>query len=286
MARPHIRRIDCARHLLPAKGVSVSTSNRRERELDRNRRDGSSRSSANQSSSNGIVIAFAVVVLALIGWILFGSNNNANPNALPSETASPTPSVSLNLVDYCGESAVPNLEPEQFDAPEQLGLQANQIWTLTTNCGDIEIEMFTKRAPETVNSFAFLTQVGYMDGIACHRLTTEGLFVLQCGDPTATGAGGPGYGLPEENLPAGETNNYPAGTVAMARTSEPGSGGSQFFLVFEDTTLGPDYTIFGKVVSGLEIIRDVAEVGVFGGGSDGTPGQPIGILSAKMEKAS
>jgi peptidyl-prolyl cis-trans isomerase B (cyclophilin B) len=264
----------------------VSTSNRRERELDRNRRDGSSRSSANQNSSNGIVIAFSVVVLGLIGWILFGSNSSTNPNALPSESASPTPSVSLELLDYCGDSAVPNLNPEQFAAPEQLGLQANQIWTLTTNCGDVEIEMFTKLAPETVNSFAFLTQVGYMDGIACHRLTTQGLFVLQCGDPTATGAGGPGYTLPEENLPANETNNYPAGTVAMARTMEPNSGGSQFFIVFEDTTLGPDYTIFGQVISGLDIIRDIAGIGVLGGGADGTPGQPIGILSAKMEKKS
>jgi peptidyl-prolyl cis-trans isomerase B (cyclophilin B) len=253
--------------------------------MDRNQNGSRSRSSANQNSSNGIVIAFSVVVLGLIGWILFGSNSSSTPNALPSESASPSPSVSLKLVDYCGDSAIPNLEPEQFDAPEQMGLQTNQIWTLTTNCGDIEIQMFTKLAPETVNSFAFLTDAGYMDGIACHRLTTQGLFVLQCGDPTATGAGGPGYGLPEENLPEAGTNNYPAGTVAMARTSEPGSGGSQFFLVFEDTTLGPDYTIFGKVVSGLDIIRDVAEVGVFGGGGDGTPGQPIGILSAEMEPA-
>src|SRR5205085_1699124 len=104
---------------------------------------------------------------------------------------------------------------------------------LTTNRGVITLRLDATAAPCTVNSFTFLASKHYFDSTSCHRLTTAGIFVLQCGDPTGTGAGGPGYRFADENL-RGAT--YPAGTVAMANAG-PGTNGSQFFLVYADTTL-------------------------------------------------
>ena len=139
-------------------------------------------------------------------------------------------------------------------------------------------------APETVNAMLFLAQEGYFDSTLCHRLTTEGIKVLQCGDPTATGTGGPGFTIPDENLPEEGDTNYPAGTVAMANAG-PGTSGSQFFLVYEDTTLPPNYTIWGQVSSGLDIVEQVAGAGVAGGGADGAPAAPIGIEAATVSQA-
>jgi peptidyl-prolyl cis-trans isomerase B (cyclophilin B) len=108
--------------------------------------------------------------------------------------------------------------------------------------------------------------------------------VLQCGDPTGSGSGGPGYQFGEENLPADAENNYPAGTVAMANAG-PGTNGSQFFLVYEDTTLPPSYTVFGTITEGLDVVRTVAEAGVEGGGGDGAPAQPVSIERVEIGKA-
>ena len=148
--------------------------------------------------------------------------------------------------------------------------------TLVTNCGNIVILTYGKKAPNTVKMISTLAKAGFYNASRCHRLTTAGLYVLQCGDPTATGSGGPGFQYPDENLPGAVSNNYPAGTVAMAN-SGPGTNGSQFFLVFADTELGPNYTIWGKVTSGLDILKAIAAKGVQGGGGDGAPAQPVAI---------
>jgi peptidyl-prolyl cis-trans isomerase B (cyclophilin B) len=132
------------------------------------------------------------------------------------------------------------------------------------------------KAPITLTQLSTLARGGYFNNSLCHRLTTQGLYVLQCGDPTATGGGGPNFTYRDENLPAEGLNNYPAGTVAMAN-SGPGTNGSQFFLVFADTTLGANYTIWGTVTQGLEIVKAIAKAGVKGGGADGAPSQQIEI---------
>lgn len=124
-----------------------------------------------------------------------------------------------------------------------------------------------------------LANGGFFNRTLCHRLTTEGIFVLQCGDPTATGTGGPDFRYRDENLPTAGNANYPEGVVAMAN-SGPNTNGSQFFLVYKDTTLGPNYTIWGKIVSGLEIVKFIAEGGVKDGGSDGAPLRTISIDKA------
>lgn len=164
-------------------------------------------------------------------------------------------------------------------------------WTgqIRTNCGDIEVELFADKAPDTVSSFRHLADAGYWADSPCHRLTTQGIFVLQCGDPTGTGRGAPGYTFGIENAPA--DGKYPPGTLAMARAQDPNSNGGQFFIVYEDTELpveGGGYSIFGRVTGGMDIVDRVAEQGVDGGGADGPPAAPISILSVEVtqEKAS
>jgi peptidyl-prolyl cis-trans isomerase B (cyclophilin B) len=138
--------------------------------------------------------------------------------------------------------------------------------TMVTNQGTVELTLNSAKAPCTVNSFVFLAQQKYFDDTSCHRLTTSGIFVLQCGDPTGSGSGGPGYQFPDENL-TGAT--YPKGTLAMANAGA-GTNGSQFFLVYKDTQLPPSYTPFGTITKGLDVIAKVAAKGAEGG-SDGKP---------------
>lgn len=133
------------------------------------------------------------------------------------------------------------------------------------------------KTPCTLESFRWLAAKGYFTAAPCHRLTTDGIFVLQCGDPTGSGSGGPGYTIPDENL-AGAA--YPAGSIAMANTGQPGSGGSQFFLNYKATSgLGPTYTPWGTITSGLDVLTTVAAAGTKDGGPDGAPKTPVTITS-------
>ncbi len=157
----------------------------------------------------------------------------------------------------------------------------DRTWTatITTSAGDLGLELDGAAAPQAVASFVTLAQDGYFDGTDCHRLTTEGIFVLQCGDPEGTGRGGPGYSFgPVENAP--EDDVYPAGTLAMARRGGDGASmGSQFFVVYQDSTIPSDeaggYTVFGRVTEGLDVVEQVAAAGVDGGGGDGAPATPV-----------
>lgn len=150
--------------------------------------------------------------------------------------------------------------------------------TFTTNRGPITVTT-DPAAPATVAAQAKLANEGYFDDTPCHRLVTQGIYVLQCGDPTGTGTGGPGYRLPDENLPTANQNNYPAGTVAMAN-SGPNTAGSQFFIVYQDSTLPPNYTIWGTVDKGLNKVKRVAAAGTKSGSSDGEPKKSVTIESA------
>ena len=173
-----------------------------------------------------------------------------------------------------------------FDSPPDPSLAEAAVWraTLETNCGDIELELYGDKAPQTVASFIFLAKHDYWVDSPCHRLTTAGLFVLQCGDPTGSGGGGPGYTFGIENAPVDGT--YPAGTLAMARTSDPNSNGSQFFITYADSTLpteGGGYSIFGRVTKGLDVLTSVAKEGTASGESDGAPKNPVTITSITVE---
>ncbi|MEV7600228.1 peptidylprolyl isomerase [Kitasatospora sp. NPDC089797] len=152
--------------------------------------------------------------------------------------------------------------------------------TLRTNQGAITFEALTDKAPCTTFSFRYLAEHDYFDRSHCHRLTTQRIYVLQCGDPTGTGSGGPGYSFPDENL-TGAT--YPAGTVAMANAG-PNTNGSQFFIVWKDTKLSPAYTPFGRVTAGLDVLQKIAAAGEDdqNGPGDGYPNVPVNIRHVKI----
>ena len=153
--------------------------------------------------------------------------------------------------DASKDAELPPAEPVALDAV-----------TITTNFGDIKATLTPETAPCTVNSFASLAKQGYFDGTKCHRLVVG--FVLQCGDPSATGSGGPGYSFADE-LDGSET--YEPGVLAMANAG-PDTNGSQFFIVLADAQLPPDYTVFGTVdAAGLEVAQKIEADGV---GADGT----------------
>jgi peptidyl-prolyl cis-trans isomerase B (cyclophilin B) len=162
--------------------------------------------------------------------------------------------------------------------------------TFTTSAGTIAVELDAEQAPCTVRSMAYLAREGFFDGTTCHRLTTNDLLkVLQCGDPNGDGTGGPGYSIPDElpDLPtdADGSITYERGVVAMANAG-PETGGSQFFLVYGDSTLQPDYTIFGTVDSaGLTVLDEVAAAGLTPvmGDQDGTPKKTVEIEKAQVK---
>jgi peptidyl-prolyl cis-trans isomerase B (cyclophilin B) len=164
----------------------------------------------------------------------------------------------------CAKSTAKGHTPATVKQPTVAAKKAAKTLTLTTNCGDIVISLLGAQAPITVTSIAALANASYYNNSLCHRLTTEGIYVLQCGDPTASGSGSPtGWtGYVDENLPKATGINYPAGTVAMAN-SGPKTNGSQFFLVYQDTTLGANYTIWGKITKGLDLVQKVGAVGAY-----------------------
>ncbi len=159
--------------------------------------------------------------------------------------------------------------------------------SIFTNDGTITIALNRAATPCTVASFAYLAGRHFFDETACHRITTTGIYILQCGDPTGSGNGGPSYTIPDEALPPAITTtvNYPRGTVAMANTGQPNTGGSQFFLVYKDSPLPPTYTIFGTITDGTAVLDEIAAAGVASGGNDGAPKLPVKILSLTITGA-
>jgi peptidyl-prolyl cis-trans isomerase B (cyclophilin B) len=194
-------------------------------------------------------------------------------------------------VPGCAKSTAKGHAPAKVAQPLVAAKKQAKTLTITTNCGDIVISLLGAKAPITVTSISALANAGYYNKSLCHRLTTEGIYVLQCGDPTASGSGSPtGWtGYIDENLPKAGAKNYPAGTVAMAN-SGPKTNGSQFFLVYQDTQLGPDYTIWGKITKGLDLVQKVGAVGAYQMSGtqamyagDGYPIQTVEILKASAK---
>ncbi|MFJ2863801.1 peptidylprolyl isomerase [Kitasatospora sp. NPDC087314] len=234
--------------------------------------------------------SLAVVVLAgggaLVGTGAFSSDGKDKSAQAASQSTEPT-SPTRKPVEGCADPApgAPNGKQWQAEPAMSVDTGASYTATLETNCGKVTIALDAAKAPHTVNSFAFLSGEKYFDHTKCHRLTTDGIFVLQCGDPTASatvpgGTGGPGYKFADENL-TGAT--YPAGTVAMAN-SGPGTNGSQFFLVYKDTNLPPSYTPFGKITGGLDVVQKIAAAGTLEGAPDGHPMADVTFNSVTTTK--
>ena len=199
----------------------------------------------------------------------------ASPSAIAEPKGKAAKNVKVAAIK-CGPTKAAGHAPKDVAPAQKLPKKLARTFTFETNCGIIVVTTVGAKAPITITQLSTLAKRGYFDNSLCHRLTTQGLYVLQCGDPTATGSGGPNFTYGDENLPTATANNYPAGTVAMAN-SGPGTNGSQFFLVFADTTLGANYTIWGTITEGLDIVKAIAKAGVKGGGADGPPKQTIAI---------
>jgi peptidyl-prolyl cis-trans isomerase B (cyclophilin B) len=236
----------------------------------------------------GVVLAMVVVIGGLVALSL--NTGKSTPKATAAAVLTPKPATpsaqpsapAKNVVAGCvSPPKVPTDKRTRTLPDKNTAAGKTFIATVTTNCGVITMELDGTKAPQTVASFLGLSKTGYFADSPCHRLTTatDGIFVLQCGDPTGTGSGGPGYGFGVENAPA--NFSYPPGTLAMARTSDPKSNGSQFFIVYKQTVLKDPvgYSIFGKVTSGLDIVDKIAAAGV---APTAAPVQPISILSVAV----
>jgi peptidyl-prolyl cis-trans isomerase B (cyclophilin B) len=185
-------------------------------------------------------------------------------------------------------SAASNKNLKDAGLPPTTGIPMSgaEPMTITTNQGDIGATLDVTQAPCTSASFSYLASKHFFDNTKCHRLTTSGIFVLQCGDPSGTGTGGPTYTIQDENIPvvsdagasgasAPSTVVYKAGTIAVANTGSPNSGSSQFFLVYKDTTLPDSYSVFGTIdTAGIDVIKKIAAGGVATGGTSATDGPP------------
>ncbi|NEE16335.1 peptidylprolyl isomerase [Streptomyces sp. SID7499] len=212
-----------------------------------------------------IASVLGVIVVLSVTVFLTKPFEAANAEVTPSATPSKAP-------DPCEKPAPGKVKSETWKKEPALTVDESAKYTmkLDTTCGEIDVALKASAAPHTVNSFNFLLGKGYLDHSKCHRLTDQGIYVLQCGDPQGTGMGGPGYTIPDENLKdkSLKGGTYPAGTVAMANQYNAqtkqgrNSGGSQFFLVYQDSQLPPDYTPFGTVSeAGMKVLKKIADAG-------------------------
>ena len=245
------------------------------------------------------MIVFAVLAVQMTSWLGVPFRPNLEhpgpPGSPTSDTPLPTFKPPATLGSNCQYPATtepaskPNTPPRTGRVPTT---PATVEATIDTNDGAIGVELDNAKSPCTVNNFVSLAQQGYFDGTSCHRLTTSSaLAVLQCGDPTGLGTGGPGYRFPNEY----PTNQYrlsdpaltspvvyPRGTLAMANTGS-GTNGSQFFVVYQDSTLPPTYTVFGSVdETGLATVDQIAAAGVQDGTDDGRPTNDVTIQSVRL----
>jgi peptidyl-prolyl cis-trans isomerase B (cyclophilin B) len=225
----------------------------------------------------GIVVA---ALVATAGFALIGGGDEGALSPTPSASTTPEPTVACKAdVPKAAAKAKPTFKK----APKlTIDPRATYTATMVTSCGTIVFELDAKDAPETVNSFAFLAGKHFYDGLTFHRIDSS-IDVIQGGDPKGDGSGGPGYSIPDE-LTGDEA--YVTGTLAMANAG-PDTGGSQFFIVYGpngESTLGPDYTIFGHVTEGLDVVKKIARIPV-GGATGQQPTSTVYIESLKVEES-
>lgn len=229
------------------------------------------RRAARQARARRAKIIGAAVAVAVVagggGALAFTLNNAGKSTASAGASSTPKPA---GITAKPGECAYQALAPQSGQQVKNVGsppvkpTKGTYQMTIRTSLGTIAAKLDGTKAPCTVNSFRFLAGKNFFDNTKCHRLVTSGIKVLQCGDPSGTGTGGPAYGFGNENVPkagAGGNATYQRGVIAMAHSSAPNSNGSQFFIVYGNSPLPPDYTIFGTITSGMGVIDSVAKAG-------------------------
>jgi len=237
--------------------------------------------------------ALAVVVIAGAAvWIVAALGNDDDKSSTEA-SAPPAGTVACTWIPEDGSTGakVKDVGTPPANAPNV----GKATMTMDTNLGAITATVDLSKAPCTGEAFTYLASKKFWDNTKCHRLVTEGIKVLQCGDPTATGkgwresdgSGGPSFRYAEENLPTNAKPTYPKGTIAMAKTSAPSSTGSQYFIVYADTELPADYTVLGTITKGLDIVETVAKAGTdnANGQGDGHPKKEIDIKTLTMAAA-
>ncbi|GAA4214618.1 peptidylprolyl isomerase [Actinocatenispora rupis] len=237
----------------------------------------------------GIVAAVLVVGGGTGAFIWANAGKDTKKKASASASATATPAAASCYKKATAQSGQKLKDvgmPSNTDVPKS----GTQTMTIKANIGEIDVKLDTAKAPCNVNSFAYLAGKKFFDKTTCHRMTTKasGLEVLQCGDPSGTGSGGPTYTVKDENLPTGKKPTYPTGTVAVANTGQAGSGSSQFFIVYGNSDLPASYTVIGTVTKGLDKVQAVAKKGVTGANAakgDGAPKEKVTIDSLRVSAA-
>ena len=261
----------------------------------------------------GSIVALAVIAAVVITVVNSKNEHKSNtaatttPASSSAATTAPAPQTgpvpplppfkpSANTGANCQYPASPDPAAKPVKPPRtgKIPTDPAQVSaSMATNQGNIGLMLANNESPCTVNSFASLIGQKYFDNTKCHRLTTSAtLGVLQCGDPKGDGTGGPGYQFaneyPTDQYPPNDPKLqepvvYPRGTLAMANAG-PNTNGSQFFMVYKDSQLPPQYTVFGTIqADGLAVLDKIAKAGVAGGGEDGAPASEVTIKSLLLD---
>lgn len=218
-----------------------------------------------------------VVVISAVVWIIVASTGGSSEQTVANSTPTATSCTWVDSVPPADPTASPGTTPSLPEGIKDVGKPAIdpprsgfQVLTFTTNEGVIKVEMDLSKTPCTSASLAYLAEKGFYNNTSCHRLV-DGIYALQCGDPSGTGSGGATYSFGNENLPTGKMPTYHAGDVAMANTGQPDSNGSQFFFLWDNSQLPADYSLWGHVIEGFDIVKKIAA-----GGDDGAFAEQAG----------
>ena len=223
-----------------------------------------------------LAVAAGAVALAFAGQLAYFS---FGPGGQEADLAATTDQV---------ETPADATDADTTGVPD-VSLAEGRLWNgaLNLNGQELTFDLAGDLAPQAVANFVSLSKNGFYEGVSCHRLVTSGIYVLQCGDPSGDGSGGPGYNWgPIENAP--EADLYTEGVLAMARRGgDDSSMGSQFFIVYQDSTIPSDavggYTVFGSITGGLDLVKAIAEAGTIDGSSDASPLDEVLISSVSVE---
>lgn len=273
---------------------------RRQQALSQLEKEIKSRDRKEKTKPLTVVFASLAVILVVVGGIWYAATRSTEDEVITADetsTTAETPDyqpLALTRTTALGDSVTCEY-PDAGEASKDISKPATEnvpatgtvTVNLTTAQGNIGMELDRSVSPCTVNAVEHMASEGYYNDTVCHRITTSGIYVLQCGDPSGTGAGGPGFSFANE-YPTDEAADlttpviYERGTIAMANAGAD-TNGSQFFLNYEDSPLAPNYTYFGQISEeGLATLDAIAEGGAGDGAGDGAPAEEVRIESATV----